>query len=393
LSSSDGAQPGGAPPGAFPDGAERGGAARVHTVLVVDDSAFMRRVITDVVDGSREFRVVGTARNGFEALKQIHALEPDIVTLDVEMPELGGLETLGYIMSETPRPVVMLSAASADGRNDPTIRALELGAVDFVRKPSGPISLDLTRVTERLLEALRASTQVNLRGVPMLARPTAASARGGTPASVRAVAAPDAARRVVVIATSTGGPRALAEVIPNLPRALGAAVLIVQHMPRGFTRSLAQRLDLLSPLPVAEAGDGDPIVHDRVYVAPGGYHLRAAGAPGAPVVALDAGPAVWGVRPAADPLFRSAAAAFGADCVGVVLTGMGRDGAEGLRTVRDAGGRAIVQDRESSVIYGMPQAALSVAGADRVVPLAGVAPAIVELLADVRAASAARGAP
>ncbi|MFL5578461.1 MAG: chemotaxis response regulator protein-glutamate methylesterase [Gemmatimonadaceae bacterium] len=377
------------------DGPARGAPGpRVHTVLVVDDSAFMRRVITDVVDGSPDFRVVGTARNGFEALKQIHALEPDIVTLDIEMPELGGLEALGYIMSETPRPVVMLSAAASDGTHDPTIRALELGAVDFVRKPSGPISLDLGRVSERLLEALRASTQVNLRGVPMLARPRAAAAwRAGTPLSSPVIAAPNAARRAVVIAASTGGPRALAEVIPNLPRTLGAAVLIVQHMPRGFTKSLAQRLDLLSPLPVVEATDGEAILHDRVYVAPGGYHMRAAGAPNAPVVALDPGPLVWGVRPAADPLFRSAAALFGLECVGAVLTGMGRDGAEGLRAVRDAGGRAIVQDRESSVIYGMPQAALATAGADRVVPLAGVAPAIVELLADVRAASLARGTP
>ena len=352
-------------------------AARPHTVLVVDDSAFMRRVISDIVDGSAEFRVVGTARNGYEALKQIHALEPDIVTLDIEMPELDGLQALGYIMSETPRPVVMLSAAGADGTHDPTIRALELGAVDFVRKPSGPISLDLSTVRDRLLEALRASTQVNLRGVPMLARPRAAV----DPQAVAVGGAPNAATRVVVVATSTGGPRALAELVPALPRALGAAVLVVQHMPRGFTKSLAQRLDVLSPLRVAEAAEGDRILQNRVYVAPGGLHMRVS-APGAPaVIELEMSPPVWGVRPAADLLFRSAAAHFGPACVGVVLTGMGRDGAEGLRAVRDAGGLAIVQDKESSVIYGMPQAARAIAGADRVEPLAGVAPAIVELLA------------
>ena len=360
----------------------------MHTVLVVDDSAFMRRVISDILDGSREFRVVGTARNGLEALKQIHALEPDIVTLDVEMPELDGLQTLGYIMSETPRPVVMLSGAAGDGRHDPTIRALELGAVDFVRKPSGPISLDLTTVRSRLLEALRASTQVNLRGVPMLARPRVAGADAAPTGAARA----DAATRIVVIATSTGGPRALAEVVPALPRTLGAAVLIVQHMPAGFTRSLAQRLDILSPLRVEEAGDGEPILQNRVYVAPGGSHMRVSASSPTPSIELDATSApVWGVRPAADPLFRSASARFGAACVGVVLTGMGRDGAEGLRAIRDAGGLAIVQDRGSSVIYGMPQAARSLAGADREEPLGRVGPAVVELLDQMRAAVARQG--
>ena len=355
----------------------------MHTVLVVDDSAFMRRVVTDIVDESPDFRVVGTARNGYEALKQIHALAPDIVTLDIEMPELDGLQTLGYIMSETPRPVVMLSAAATDGTHDPTIRALELGAVDFVRKPSGPISLDIASVRDRLLDALRASTLVNLRGVPMLARPRAVA--GGAVAASRSSAT--GARRAVAVASSTGGPRALAEGVPNLPSGLDAAVLVVQHMPAGFTRSLADRLDLLSPLAVREAEDGEPVVHDRVYVAPGGYHMRVSrDAAGEPVIALDTSATVWGVRPAADPLFRSVARCFGANAVGVVLTGMGRDGAEGLRAIRDAGGGAVVQNRESSVIYGMPQAALAIAGADREVPLGGVAGAVCSLLDAPRAA-------
>jgi two-component system chemotaxis response regulator CheB len=354
-----------------------------HTVLVVDDSAFMRKVITEMIDSSGDFHVVGTARNGLDALKQVHALDPQIVTLDIEMPELDGIQALGYIMSETPRPVIMLSAAGG-ASDDLTIRALELGAVEFVRKPSGPISLDLASVGEQLIAALRAATQVNLRGVGMLARPRPASPSSGD-------RTPLGATRVVVIAASTGGPRALAEVIPSLPRDLGAAVMVVQHMPAGFTTSLAQRLDLLSPLGVSEAADGQGIVHDHVYLARGGYHMRAeSGGEGMPpVIRLDTTAPVHGVRPAADPLFRSAVETFGDQVVGVVLTGMGRDGATGLRLIREHGGLAIVQDRATSTIFGMPQAAHATAGADRVVPLGDVAATIVELLGIRRGAARA----
>jgi len=341
-----------------------------------------------MIAASEAFRVVGTARNGLDALKQIHALAPDIVTLDIEMPELDGIQTLGYIMSETPRPVVMLSAAASGTGEDLTIRALELGAVDFVRKPSGPISLDLESVRGRLLDALRAATQVNLGGVGMLARPRLNLARGtpmyGVPTiSGQGPAYAGGPLRAVAIAASTGGPRALAEVIPLLPRQMDAAVLVVQHMPPGFTRSLAERLDLMSGLKVVEAQDGEPIRRGRAYLAPGGYHMTVAIRDGGtPVVALDGtSAAMWGVRPAADPLFRSVARIFGPDAVGAVLTGMGRDGAEGLRVIREAGGGAVVQDRATSTIYGMPQAALQAAGADRVAPLGEVAAAIVELLA------------
>ena len=333
----------------------------------------MRKLISEIIDGSEDFRVVGTARNGLDALSQIHSLEPSIVTLDLEMPELDGLQALGYIMSETPRPVVMLSGASTGNGTDLTIRALELGAVDFVRKPSGPISLDLPLIRERLLAALRAAACVNLRGVPMLGRP-GAPRRASTPIATAG------ARTVVAIASSTGGPRALAEVIPKLPRHLDAAVLVVQHMPSGFTRSLAARLDALSPLGVTEAEAGTPVTHGRVYVAPGGWHMRVIMDGDAPVITLDDTPPIWGVRPSADPLFRSVADLFGPRVVGVVLTGMGRDGAAGLRAIRDAGGGAIVQDAATSIIYGMPQAALAAAGADRVAPLGDVSAAITDLV-------------
>jgi two-component system chemotaxis response regulator CheB len=351
------------------------------TVLVVDDSAFMRKIISELVESSGEFRVVGTARDGRDAINQIQTLDPQIVTLDIDMPELDGLGTLGYVMTHLPRPVIMLSAATTRDGHDATVRALELGAVDFVRKPSGPVSLDLAKVSERLLGALRAAAAANVpRALTPLRAPRRVSEETARiPASI--------ASAVVGVATSTGGPRALAAVIPELPRDLPAAVLIVQHMPAGFTRSLARRLDAVSRLEVCEACHGDVVVNGRAYIAPGGSHMRVELVHGVPKIVIDdQAPPVWGVRPAADPLFRSLARAYGSGCVGVVLTGMGRDGSEGLVAIREAGGSAIVQDRETSTVYGMPQAALRLAGADRIVPLGEVAAAVNVLLARAAAA-------
>jgi len=346
-------------------------------VLIVDDSAFMRRMIAQIVEESGEFEVAGTARNGRDGLRQIDALDPDLITLDVDMPELDGLGALESIMRDTPRPVVMLSAGTTRSGQAATLRALELGAIDFVLKPSGPISLDVTRVAERLLDALRAAASANLDGV-----------RPASPNELEA-AGPESpafspATNVVAIAASTGGPRALTAVLTRLPRSLPAAVLIVQHMPAGFTKSFAQRLNLACDMRVDHAEQGDRLTHGRAYVAPGGRHLLVREGASGPVLELDDGPSRWGVRPAADLLFESVAAVFGPAAVAVVLTGMGRDGAEGTRFVRAAGGRAVIQDRATSTIYGMPQAALQLAGADRVSPLAEISRAIAELVEEVR---------
>jgi two-component system chemotaxis response regulator CheB len=270
-----------------------------------------------------------------------------------------------------PRAVVMLSAAGSETGNEMTLRALDCGAIEFVRKPSGPISIDLLTVREDLVAALNAARAVNMTGVRTPPAPSAAVI--AEPAAGKRAAA---ARCVVAIAASTGGPRTLGEIIPHLPENLGAAVLIVQHMPREFTRTLSHRLDVVSRLSVAEAEDGEPVMDDRVYVAPGGYHMRVDGEAGAATIRLDTSPTIWGVRPAADPLFASVATIFRAAVIGVILTGMGRDGAEGLRQIRSAGGTAVVQDRDSSIVYGMPQAALSLAGADRVVA-AGEMPRVI----------------
>jgi two-component system chemotaxis response regulator CheB len=322
-------------------------------VLVVDDSAFMRTIISDLVASFPEFTVCGVARDGHDALEKIHALNPDIVTLDIEMPVLDGISALGYIMSEVPRPVVMLSAIDARGDIDLTFRALELGAVDFVRKPRES-RVDLGRVTERLHEALLAAVSTNLRAAPMLARPTRLMARGAPPSAEAQV--------IVAIAASTGGPRALTEVLPALPATLGAAVIVVQHMPTGFTAGFARRLDELCALPVSEATHGAPLRANEIRIAPAGQHVRVVDTRGTMAFALDEAPTMHGVRPAADPLFESVATLVGRRSVGVVLTGMGRDGAAGLAAVQAAGGRTIVQDERTSVIYGMPREAKAACG-------------------------------
>ena len=353
---------------------------QTRRVLVVDDSAFMRRLITEMIESRPEFLVVGTACDGSEALAKVRTLCPDIVTLDIEMPGMDGLTALQKIMAEMPRPVVMLSAAGSETGNSLTIRALELGAIEFVRKPSGPVSIDLVAVRAELLHALTAASVVRVpNGAPPLGSqvPEAKKPRENRQASP--------ANAVVVIAASTGGPKALSEVVANIPESLCAALLVVQHMPGDFLESLARRLCQLSALPVSVARKDEPIVSGRIYLAPGDRHMSVVLRGGFPMIQIDDGPLVCGVRPSADPLFKSAAEAFGRNVVGVVLTGMGHDGAEGLRAIRAAGGGAIVQDRASSIIYGMPRAALAAAGADRVVAPRLVGSAIADLLSLRRA--------
>lgn len=349
-------------------------AATPVRVLVVDDSAYMRFTIGKHLAETPGLAVVGSARDGREALELIPRLQPDVITLDVEMPRLDGLSTLREIMATDPRPVVMLSSLTTEGARE-TVQALTLGAVDFVAKPAARANMQV--VMEEVVGKVRAAARARVRPVPAAAqRASAAEAPPGRTKVTRRLGAQD---RVVVIGSSTGGPRALNTVIPALPANLPAAVLIVQHMPVGFTRSLADRLDQGAALRVKEAEPGDALEVGQALVAPGGFHMTL---DANDRIALNQNPTVHGVRPAIDVTLTSVVQRYRAATVGVVLTGMGRDGTNGALLVRGAGGRVIAEAESSCVVWGMPRSVVEAEAADLVVPLGDVGRAIERLLKD-----------
>lgn len=331
-------------------------------VLVVDDSTFVRQALARMLGSEPDIEVAGMAVDGRDALEKVRTLHPDVVTMDVKMPRMDGLEALRHIMAESPLPVILLSSLAGEGA-EVTLRALDLGAMDFVDKSSVQGNMNLLSLAEELRTKVRA-----VAGAPVGSRSELAEALP-LPAPSPVVAARQGRTDVVVIGTSTGGPPALQAIIPRLPRELGSAVLIVQHMPPGFTRSLADRLDAKSPLPVREAEEGDAVVPGVVLIAPAGMHMKVRRRGASVRIHLDEEPRSALHRPSADVLMASVARVFGSRVVGVVLTGMGADGVEGLRAIREAGGRTFAESEETCVIYGMPKAAVEAGVVDRMVRL------------------------
>jgi two-component system chemotaxis response regulator CheB len=343
------------------------GEKQVHKkvkVLVVDDSGYVITSVTNKLNADPDIEVIGSARNGIEAIEKVKNLKPDVVTLDIIMPEMDGLTALQKIMVECPTPVVMLSALTSENAQT-TIKALELGAVDFFLKPSAinPVADDV------LANKVKTAAECNvLKNGQYVA---------GTSSSKKKTASDKYIpfEKLVVIGASTGGPRALMRLIPSLPADIPAAVLIVQHMPPIFTRSLAERLDQVSQVSVEEAQEGSIASKSKIIIAPGDFHMliEENGK-----ITLNQDPHILGVRPAADVTMKSAAEKYGSSVIGVVLTGMGIDGTEGTSCIKSAGGIVLVQDESTSAVFGMPMSVVKAGCADRILPLHKMADGIVE---------------
>lgn len=322
-------------------------------VIVVDDSAFMRMIISDMLESTEKVEVIAKFRNGKELLNKIDRYTPDLITLDIEMPELDGLETLKQLKEKGIKyPVIMLSSLTKKGSIQ-TMKCLELGAVDFVEKIDGPSKKIMKEeLVSRVLainesKNISVSTEINIDKIP--------TSRNDINKKIDAV----------VIGASTGGPKALQSVLNDIRGDINVPVFIVQHMPKGFTKAFAERLNKFCELKVVEAEDGMIIENNTVYIAQGGYHMTVDGKR----IKLNEEPSVWGVRPAVDKLFDSAINTYKGNLLSVILTGMGKDGAKGTVAIKDAGGITIAEDKSTCTIYGMPKAAYETGKVDIVLPL------------------------
>jgi two-component system, chemotaxis family, protein-glutamate methylesterase/glutaminase len=334
-------------------------------VLVVDDSAFMRTALARMIASEAGFEVVATASSGAEALERISSLDPDVVTLDVQMPGLDGLATLRAIMQKFPRPVIMVSAVTEKDAHI-TFSALSAGAFDYVPKQLSRSSLDISHIRSDLIAKIRAAAQARRPSAPIGTRkpPQSAGFKAGDAPSLAAPA-------IVAIGSSTGGPKALQEILPCFPRDLPVPILIVQHMPPGFTGPFAQRLDALCALTVREASTHELIQPATVYIAPAGLHMRVEArlSDGRPLISLDPEPVDSLHIPSVDVCMKSVAAFYGNGACGVIMTGMGSDGAEGMKAIYLAGGLTIGQDESTCTVYGMPRVCAELGILARILPL------------------------
>lgn len=330
-------------------------------VIVIDDSAFMRKMVSGILDSDKRIQVIATARNGLDGLAKIKEMNADVVTLDVEMPVMDGITTLKEIMNTNPLPVVMLSSVTSEGATK-TVQAISNGAVDFISKPSGSISLDIDKIKDEIIAKVIAAANVNVQKTKEAVNIPAPAC----PPNVH-----NHARSIVAIGTSTGGPRALQRVLTDLPENFSAPILIVQHMPAGFTKSLADRLNTLASIHVKEAVHGELIMDKTAYIAPGNYHMKIRQVGISYAIELSEEKPLSGHRPSVDVLFESFANISSVNKIAVVLTGMGSDGSKGVQMLKksDPSTVVIAEAEESCIVYGMPKATVQTNHANYVVHL------------------------
>jgi len=344
------------------------------SVLIVDDSALMRRMLGDILSSDPRIKVIGMAKDGIECLSKIRQLSPDVVTLDVEMPNKDGLTALEEIMKNKPIPVIMVSSLTQEGAQT-TLKALALGCVDFVGKPSGAISVNIKEIGAELISKVVMAKSARVR--PMggsIARP---ETRGLAPRAASAPVVKKGKRDIIAIAASTGGPMALQHLLSNLPGNLPVPIVITQHMPKDFTASFAKRLDSISKLTILEAVEGMDLKPGHAYIAPGGSHLIVKRRNNrTPYCGLSDAPPVLSVKPSANIMFLSVVDEFGGNVVAVILTGMGRDGADGAAQLQAKGAYVIAESQESCVVYGMPKAAVDAGIVDELLPLTDIPDAL-----------------
>jgi two-component system chemotaxis response regulator CheB len=342
-------------------------------VLVVDDSAFMRKMIPGILRSCKAIEVVGTAMDGLFALKKIEQLKPDVITLDVSMPRMDGIETLRHIVDDFGIPTIMVSSATKKDA-ELTVQALEIGAFDFVTKPRSSISLDIEKVSRELIEKVKVASNNPLTGSKIMKTAPPAAFSEKKPCDTRRPS-----ENVLAIGISTGGPNALSYMLPQIPADFQAAILIVQHMPAGFTDMFASRLNSICRIEVKEARDGDLLLPGRALIAPGERHLMVRRMDSETIAVLSDSPHVKGHRPSADVLFSSVACAYGERAAGLIMTGMGDDGADGIGTLMKNGGLAIAQDEDSCVVFGMPKEAIRKHHIKRIVNLKEMGKYIIDL--------------
>jgi two-component system chemotaxis response regulator CheB len=339
-------------------------------VLVVDDSFFVRKRLVDMLSSDPDIEVIDTAQNGLEAIEKVASLRPDVVTLDIEMPKMDGLTALKGIMSAGPTSVIMVSTLTEAG-SQATAQALMDGAVDFIHKPTENTNLKVTQIKEELIAKVKAAAVAKING-----RHIAATQAPKLTNKIATLSA--ASKKLVMIGSSTGGPRALLEVLPRIPKGFPAPIAVVQHMPPGpFVRSIAQRLESISNIKVREAQNDDRLKPGLALIAPGGAHMLIEKDG---VIKLNHGPSVNSVKPSVDVMMDSGVSVFGRNSIGVILTGMGHDGANGMAAIKKHGGKTIAEHESTCVIYGMPKAVIDNGDADRVVPLHQVSAEIVKLI-------------